>query len=585
MADFSEPLEGSDSGRVRARRVLGFLAAACRDRPKEVFGALGLSALAAVTQLALALTLFSLLQSPEHRLELPGLVLSGWAAWTIPGILALLSAVIPFLSERFVIWRSIVFFQESLVRFRRALANRDQRSALMRIARGPAHITRLLSADSRYASLAYAALLRILLPLCLSLAGLIGLFILNALWAAILLLAVTPFLVWQMRIIISGMALNRELREAASEHGRGVSRLVGSLSSHFAANRWNEEVLDQELSQKLNDRYPQAYSKRLRLGVTARFVSDFALFGMVVLLAFALTTGAVPPEQIGKVVVFALVARFTLGNLSQIIMGSIAIVTQLPFYENYLMAMREIDGKKRREVAETSVRTGPPEAATLVCFSSEALTWSLVYHFISAAEPPERHALDMANAIMMTSNFTVLSSDFVGALQMPASMSERQFNAQFPFSAHRWAEMQAAFAFSGRAMDDEVWAQIPPVIRFLSAVRYHLRKAPTGRHVFINGTDLNAMTPAERSWLFSAFSVCRIIICFGRYAVSNAAPNHARVMVLTHTNSIREFGTYGEVRKEPSALQALLRRDKLKKPEDAPAPGGDVSQMGEEWTP
>lgn len=582
MSDKPETADNPEGSRVRAERVLRFLVTAAQDRPWDLARALALSALAALSQLLLALVLFRLLQSPDQSLTLPGMVLTGWLAWIPPALLALAAAVLPFLSERFVIWRSIAFFRDSLTRFRRALANRDQRSALMRIARGPSHITRLLSADSRYASLAYAGLLRLLLPVCLLVAGGAGLFILNAVWTAFLLLAVTPFLLWQVRIIIGGMSLNLELREAAQEHSRGVSRLVGSLSSHFAANRWNAETLDKELEGKLSDRYPTAYARRLRLGISAKFVSDAALFSLVVLLAFALSTGVVPQDRIGEVVIYALLARFTMNHASQIIMGSIAIVTQLPFYENYLKAMKEIEQAEQRQ-AEPMLRGGPPQAGLVVCFSSDALSWSLAYHYITAAEPPDRQPLQTANAILLTSNFTALSRDFVGALQLPGNLSERQFVAQFPFSGHRWADMQAVLALSGRDVDDEVWAQVPTMIRFLAAVRYHMRKAPTGRYVFINGTDLNAMTPAERSWLFSAFSVCRIVVCFGRYVVSNAVPLDADAVMLSFTSTLQTLGTYGEVRKDSSALQAMLRRDKLRQPTDRPA--AETPGAGDEWTP
>jgi hypothetical protein len=524
-----------------SKLAVRFIRNLLRSNRPEIAIAFSLSLLSALAQFGLALLLLAALRAEEARLNIGGFSLEGGRMWAFVIAVALLAAALPFVTERYVISRTIAFFKSSLKRFSTALCEKRLRFALFTTGHGRAELTRLMSADTRYASLAFGGLLRLFLPLFMGLSALAVMAWLNWMWTLIFIAVITPFLAGQILIVFSGVRLNRQLRSAAVAHGRSVGSFIDAISTHFTANRWGSSQLHEHFAAKVGHGFPDAYGRRLRLGVSTRVLSDLSLVAALVALVYLLLVEQADIQRIGYLLVFAILARHAIGSFASAVSGTISIIAQLPFYENYLAVSHFLDTEQARKPV-SAARAAAIPAGISVCFSAAPLNWALASHFIMA-----QHGRDVGEAVSARSNliqsrYSRLNDDYTQMLQIPSNLTEPQFNRLFPASAQRWEGWEEVIANQDPVLTGETWMDLPPMLKFLSAALYASRKSAPDAYTFVGGADYSALTRSEKAWLHELFRDTRILIFHARPVNLKAYPARSPVLHVSETGALAQLG-------------------------------------------
>ncbi|MFC4724469.1 hypothetical protein AB6B38_07420 [Glycocaulis abyssi] len=543
-----------------AARFIGNLLESNRT---EIAVTFALSLLSALAQFGLALLLILALRAEEQQLTLGPVELHGGQMWAFIVSVAILAAALPFVTERYVISRTISFFKSSLKRFGTALCDKRLRFALFTAGHTRASLTRLMSADTRYASLAFGGLLRLFLPLFMGLSALAIMAWLNWTWTLIFAAVITPFLVGQLYIVFSGIRLNRQLRSAAVAHGRSVGAFIDAVSTHFTANRWGSDQLHSHFAAKVGHAFPDAYGRRLRLGVSTRVLSDLSLVAALVALVYLLLVEQSDIQTIGYLLIFAILARHAIGSFASAVSGTISIVAQLPFYENYLAVSHFLDSEESRKPVSIAQAAGITPGIS-VCFSAAHLNWALASHFIMA-----RHGRDVGEAVSTRSNlvqsrYSRLNDVYTHMLQIPPNLSEAHFSRLFPASSHRWEGWQEILEDQDQVLSSETWMDLPPMLKFLSAALYASRKSTSDAYTFVNGADYSALTRPEKAWLHQLFRGTRILIFHARPVNLKHYPARAPILHVNNNGTHTELGMVGDVPESVDIAEVLAKDRHLK---------------------
>jgi len=557
----AKPGQNGVSGRNRPLHPLHFAALAVVNNLPEFLATFVMSLLATASQMALAFLAFRLIAQPGQPLSPFGTVLPPLAVWGGLAMLAMSAAILPYLTERMIIARTLAFFRKSRHRFSEAISDRTTRFALFLNGYDRGSIVRLMVADCRYASLAYAGLLRSVMPLMMAIGALIVLAVLDPLWTAVLALLLSPFLILQVRVLVSGIALNRELRASAQENARNISAFVGAISTHFVANRRGQDDLSEVFRSQVGERFLSAYGARLKLGVSLRLMSDLSMVAMIVAATVLLLTNPDGVELLAKLIVFGIVARYAAGNASTFVSGLIATVSQLPFYENY----RRAEGLLSRFSAEQLTDPKPaaaPSATRIALYTPQPLSWPLIYQYLSTVRG-ERSALRFGRgAQMVDGKFLPIDRNFVTALQLPVGLDERRFVTMFPASAHRFSEYEKAVSLLTDNFHDSAWRSIPSSIKFLASARYAARGQRSPRYVFINGQDAAGLTREEKNWLASLFLEDHAVYTFRAPIYNASLPHFAELQTLSYDEILNILEPSSDIPEIQARLRAFFESEK-----------------------
>lgn len=542
----STPPHAGELRRSRLAMLIGFLSNVVLRNPKQICLTLILSILATTAQVGLVVLVFRLVQNGSDQMIIGPITLSGHSLWAIPLGLAIAAALIPYLTERYIIWQTVSYFKNAIWRIADAFMDTKNRFKLFAFADDNAALTRLLSTDARYTSLAFAGVLRLVFPVTISVTCFVVLFSLNLKWTLGLFIFVLPFLIWQLRVVASGAALNQELRHAGTVHGRAAARYVGGFSTHFTAMR-HQTGADFDPRALITDIFPEAYGRRLRLGISTRLVGDLAVVGLILLVCVLIFAGNFSVESFAGILLYVIVVRFAMTNLSRAMMELISIISQIPFYENYVAAIEALkqqesgaknDSDEPQSLGANFERIvpGPP----CVVFAGESLSWPLVLKFLAGRSGYKSALSDIGDAILISGNFRNFSNDFIEELQLPSIASEADFLEVFPHSGRRWEEFEAAFQDEDGA--SKAWNEIPRQIKFLCALHYGLKHKSEGGFVFISGVDFSALTPQEKDWVCTGFEGCIMILISNRLLVRRLIPDVENFYLLASNGKLYDAG-------------------------------------------
>lgn len=527
----------------RTAQFYRFVTGILKQHPKQIAITLCLGIAATLTQIGLAYYLFRLIQAGGEPLEIFSITLIGMKLWIIPVFLALAAAIIPYLAELYIIKATVKFFKQSIKEVAEALSETDRRYKLFLLTENNSALSRLMSSDARYASLAFSGILRLAFPVTMSLTAFALLFNFSAKWATIIILLMSPFVVWQLRVVMSGAKLNRHLRETGVSHSRAVSKYVGALSTHFTANRWGES-LKTELSSLITDVFPNAYGERLRLGISTRVVGDLAVAGLILFICGLVITGNLTLENFSHVLIYAIILRFALTNLSRTIVGMISIISQLPFYENYIAAQNilrsnSISNPSWVSNQESAIYDKIKPNQLHVFFSNEPLNWLIVFKFLMKKNGYDAARRFIGKTLLVSGTFQNFSNDFVKELQTPATIDEVSFLKMFPASSHRWPDFLTTIANVDNI--DENWTEVPRSIKFLCSMKYAERKKRGGAYVFINGSDFLTLTSNEKEWAISTLKNTTIILVFNRVYRQNLIPAVSNFFIINTQSELQHI--------------------------------------------
>lgn|GEM_PF-6462924 len=556
-------------------QLLRFIFEMIAQNPKELFITLILSVIGTLAQVSLAFYLFRLFQSGGESINFLNQEITGTVLWVIPVALALTAAIVPYASERYIISKTVLFFKQSIQEIGFALGSTATRYALFNFANTNGTLTRLMSSDARYASLAFAGILRLIFPLTVFSASFAALIVLNWKWTGILVLLVSPFIFWQFKVIASGATLNRNLRLAGTEHGRRVTKFVGAVSTNFTANRWGSLLID-KVPSFITDDFPDAYGARLRLGISTRLIGDFALAGIILALCGLVLTNQFNILNLSNLLIFAILTRFALSNLSRSVSGTILLISQLPFYENFLAARKTVKTleeaqlkTKKLESEGKDLNSPPPKinppfdlikhSHQVAFYSSETLNWPLIYKVLVQRSGRAGALLDINRSFLVTGVFQNFTDEFSKELQLSAVTSEAIFMQKFPESRHRWPDFETALETTDNLKEN--WPSISRSTKFLASLFYAIRKVKGGAFVFINGADFLALTNAEKVWVKASLKKAYIIIVFNRTFAPHQVPELSQCFFVDSTGKLYYIGSGDNVADIAEKVAPLLKKD------------------------
>ncbi|MBV5257558.1 hypothetical protein FLX56_03865 [Synechococcus moorigangaii CMS01] len=318
------------------------------------------------------------------------------------------------------------------------------------------------------------------------------------------------------------------------------------MSTHFTANRWGSEQLYGNFAAKVGHGFPDAYGRRLRLGVSTRVLSDLSLVAALVALVYLLLVEQSNIQTIGYLLIFAILARHAIGSFSSAVSGTISIIAQLPFYENYLAVSHFLDVEESRKPISVARAAGIPPGIS-VCFSAAPLNWPLASHFIMA-----RHGREAGEAVSVRSNliqsrYSRLNDDYTQMLQIPANLNQAQFGKLFPASSQRWEGWEEIIASQDPILSGETWLDLPPMFKFLCAALYASRKSAPDAYTFVGGADYSALTRPEKAWLHELFRDTRIVIFHARPVNLKTYPARSPVLHVRDDGTHMDLGVAGDL--------------------------------------
>ena len=479
-----------------------------------------LSLFAAISQAGIFFILFQLFKSDGNGLTLFGLNIPHSTMWIILIGFAITAAFAPYASERFIIRRTIRLFKDSLGDFAARLSQAKERNFLLRSGYSIAELTRLMSSETRYASLAYSSILRSVFPLVSILVYLGVMFWLNAIWTLVIVAAFLPFVIWQFFVLKSGMQINRDLRDAATSHSRYVSQFIGSLSVHFTSNRWGDSLIT-DFDKFVTGQYPDTFERRLKLGISLRLISDMAIVGLVLGLAFLTTTKQINLVEVSYIIIFAILVRFVHSNLDRAISNFVGIISQLPYYSLYISTLKLLTKLDDEEQHKININVEPGQK---IVYTSDQINWGTAGQYISSNVKREHQETAINQSIFLTSRYGMIKSDFIATLQFSPKMKKGNFDNLFPYSSHRWPAFEKVLTETNGELDETNWKSVPAIVKFLSSVSYGLKKKLDGKIVFINGLDLNMFSQDELDWLFYELSESNVVIFYSNPLTYRTTP-------------------------------------------------------------
>ena len=515
---------------AKRRDLVAFLGGIARWHRAQIVWVSVLSLLAAASQVLLVVLLFRLLAGRDAGAEVLGLdVLAVGARTGVWGILALalLSAALPFAARRYVIRATTDYLIENVRWFRAKLSDMDTRYAILGMGINRAEIVRIMSSEVRYASLAYSAVLQIILPASLFVGALAILFGMSWVWTLSLLALILPFGVGAAFVVVSGIARNRELRDAAQAHSRAAATFVDAVSQHFSANRWGDE-LGRIASQTYSEEYAEAYGSRLTLSVLTTLVMDLMVFAAVAVLVVLLLRGELDLRAATGILFYGLVARFAFGKLGACVSLSISVVSQLPYYENFIRVKHRIEppgkaghsGWLRRLRGHSPDAAGPAEhvaigratPARVALIHPDGAGWISAHAYLAHLFPDVNLATAMRGAVLLSSGYPPLFEDFQSTFQVAPSASPATLLKPLGSDAARTGELAELLALGDRPLTPAAVAKVPPVARFLASYRYAADKGLSRRYVFVSVGDYLKLGAGERDELDAALEGAHAVL-------------------------------------------------------------------------
>jgi len=509
--------------------LASFLLKLIKSDPIALIVVFILSLVAAISQAGIFFIIFKLLQPGIESLNIFGKEINDITLWSTIIIFAVGAAFAPYTAERFIIKKTINLFKTSLHNFANYLTRAEDRNYLLRNGFSVAELTRLMSSETRYASLAYSSLLRSVFPLAAVVIFLGMMFWLNWLWTTIIVAAFFPFVIWQFLVLVSGIQINRDLRESASAHSRYVSQFIGSLSNHFTSNRWGDS-LTTDFDNFVTGKYPDTYKDRLKLGVSLRVIGDLSIVGVILAVAFLTFTKRIGITEISYVLVFALLVRFVHSNVDRIMKNLIGIITQQPFYSLYITTMPLLSRDKREEQEQITTKF---ESGISVVFTNRQINWGVAGQYVASRFEAKHQESIVKQSVLLTSRFGMIKSDFVSSFQLSRNFTETHFRRMFPESSNRWPAFEKMLKDTKGELNTEKWRSIPAVIKFLCSANYALKRNLEGKIAFVNGLDLNALTKEEVEWLFKELNPAMVVVFYSNPMIYRTTPNNTTFSHLT----------------------------------------------------
>lgn len=506
---------------VTRKSLISFLVGLIKADPLAMVIIFVLSLVAAISQTGIFLVAFQVLQSEANSFILFGKPFSNHMLWGLIIGLASSAAFAPYLADRYIINKTIGLFKSSLHEFGSYFTNAEYRNYLLVTGLSVAELTRLMSSETRYASLAYASVLRSAFPIASIITFTSMMFWLNSKWTLSILIAFLPFIIWQIFVLKSGIQLNRNLRDSATAHSRYVGRFIASLSSHFTSNRWGNS-LSNDFDSFVTGKYPDAYQARLKLGISLRIIGDLAIVAVIVVVAYLAFTQKITLQEISYLLIFAVLVRFLHSNIERVITNLISIISQLPYYSLYvttLSALSKYDPDTIEKAKKIYLEPG-----LNVIYANSQINWGLAGQYTASHfERAEQEAI-IKQSVLLTSRYGMIKSDFISTFQLSPKLKKGNFDAIFPASTHRWPIFEKMLSDVKGDLNDETWKKVPAVIKFMCSISYSLKKDLNGAAVFINGLDLNALTTAETEWLFDKLRYSMVIIFYSSPTIYRTTP-------------------------------------------------------------
>lgn len=499
---------------------MSFLIGLIKSDPLALVVIFILSLVAAISQTGIFFIIFKIFQSDAETFNLFGRDFSDSMVWGLIISLAIGAAFAPYLAERFIIGKTIKLFKSSLRMFGSYLTQAECRNYLLVSGLNVAELTRLMSSETRYASLAYASVLRSAFPVASIITFSAMMFWLNAKWTLLIFVAFLPFVIWQVLVLRSGMQLNRTLRESATSHSKYVGQFITSLSSHFTSNRWGDS-LSEDFDSFVTGRYPDAYRERLKLGISLRVIGDLAIVAVILFVSYWTFTKKVGLEEISYVLIFAILVRFLHSNIDRIITNLIGIISQLPYYSLYISTLTTLSQYSTIGKDKAKVYLAPD---LNVVYTSDQVNWAVAGQYTASHFERAKQESIIRQSVLLTSRYGMIKSEFVSTFQLSPKLKEGNFNAMFPQSGHRWPLFKKMLTETDGDLNADKWKTIPAVIKFLCSISYGLKKDINGMTVFINGLDLNALTAAEIDWLFDRLKYSMVVVFYSGPNIYRTTP-------------------------------------------------------------
>lgn len=536
----------------RIRLLAGFVRRELSRSKGVVAVLLVLSVLSSASQIGLAAALIAAVQGGGGRLQQLGI--TGDWIFGILVVFAIASALLPFLVERYIIGRTVAYFKMGVKQLGRAAVNPASRHRLLLANYSSQSIVAAISSDARYASLAYAGLLSVVLPLVTSIAIGVALFVIEPVWAAIVVGVTLPFFVGQMLMVMSGVALNEKLRASAGSHRRAAAAAVGDLElCSDPAEIWRSQP--DYVSLKIGPDFPVTYGHRRMLGARTGLIGDLATVVLVLLAALGITLYEITPEVIANAIVFILLGRIFLGSITRIASETIITVAQLPFYESLLNITRIVREAEKESQSATTDEALVIKRRVAVGLSAETLGWSLVSRYLMAAHGARESTRHLAaSAIIAPSRGQFGNWEERGVPDL-AGLTRSAFLKKFPASANRWEAYRSANA----ALTEGCRTKLDGELDIL--VQFHALKGRKS-HVFVDGYAFDTLAPGEHAWIFRTFSRSDLMLVYKPRMKKSAAPPDADLWFISREGSGERLGKWSERASFANRLKALIAQDK-----------------------
>jgi len=520
--------------KVTRKALISFLLDLIKSDPVALIVILVLSIIAAISQTGLFFAFFKILQSDFNSFSLFGIVFSNLMLGSLILGLALGAAIAPYWADHYIIGKAINYFKNSLRNFGSYFTKAEYRNYLLLNGLTVAELTRLMSSETRFASLAYASVLRSVFPIASILTFTSMMFWLNPKWTLLILGAFLPFVIWQVFVLRSGMQLNRILRDAATAHSRYVGQFIGSLSSHFSSNRWGN-TLTPDFDSFVTGKYPDAYRDRLKLGISLKIIGDLAIVAVILFVSYLAFARGLSLEDISYLLIFAVLVKFLHSNIDRTITNLISVISQLPYYSLFITTSSTLKNYREESFDKSKVFL---EAGLSVVYTAQQINWGVAVQYTASHFEQTKQESITRQSAFLTSRYGMIKSDFVSTFQLSPKIKKGNFDVIFPQSANRWPVFEKVLNNLNGELSAEKWRTIPAIFKFLCSISYSVKKDLNGMAVFINGLDLNALTDAEVEWLFGKLKNSMVVVFYSGETIYRTTPKDANFSFMTRQGEL-----------------------------------------------
>ncbi len=472
-----------------------FLKTILRDDAARIVYVSMLSMLGAISQIGFAYLLFRLVTGRE--IQIGSFVFEQNVLAVGLAVLGALAAILPFLTQRAIIQATTKYLAANVRWMRGKLADLESRYRILSSGLTQSEITRLMSSEARYASLAYASVLQIIFPGLLFLACYGALWIINPMWTFIVSVLIVPFLALSAFVVLTGIARNEELRAASIAHSRAAAAFVAGVNRHFSANRWGN-TLAQSADDSYDETYVSAYGHRLSLGILLTLVMDTLTFVIVAIVALLIVFGRIDLTEVAAVLIYGLILRFGIGKLSGCVNQSVSVVSQLPYYGSFIRLKSNL---RDTSITPTTAKRLVPPPASVIYVHPDGASWSVAQSYMRHVLQGGTSVIDVQTAALLASNYPPLFENYQNTLQLSPQMLKSRILEAFPQSARRAEDFEKLMALKDAPLTQARLQSLPPPVRFLIAVRYAKRNGFAKRLILVDAGDYIRLTPEERVWL------------------------------------------------------------------------------------